>query len=191
MKTTITLSLLAVALGLTAPARADEAGKRGPCRADVEKFCQDVKPGGGRLVDCLKAHENDLSAECKAAGQKAHERFAQARKDFESACDQDRQKLCKDAKPGREMMECFRQHNDQLSDSCKSMIQEHRQRFMQSHPKMAAAIKACRDDQRKFCKDVKPGEGRIRDCMKQHESELSDACRGSMGGKANGQEGKD
>ena len=48
-----------------------EAGKkmqelRQACKGDVERLCKDVKPGGGRLVKCLKEHESELSPECKA-----------------------------------------------------------------------------------------------------------------------------
>jgi gas vesicle protein len=36
---------------------------------------------------------------------------------------------------------------------------------------------ACKDDVQKFCKDVKPGAGRIIKCLKEHDSELSSACK--------------
>jgi len=39
---------------------------------------------------------------------------------------------------------------------------------------------ACRDDVKKLCGDVKPGDGGIRDCMKAHESELSQGCKDNM-----------
>lgn len=35
----------------------------------------------------------------------------------------------------------------------------------------------CAEDAAKFCKDVKPGEGRVAVCLKEHEKELSQACR--------------
>ncbi|MFL5285017.1 MAG: cysteine rich repeat-containing protein [Rhodopila sp.] len=34
------------------------------CKADTERLCSDVRPGGGRLEQCLKAHENDISVGC-------------------------------------------------------------------------------------------------------------------------------
>jgi hypothetical protein len=36
---------------------------------------------------------------------------------------------------------------------------------------------ACRSDLRTLCAGVQPGGGRIRDCMKEHRSQLSSACK--------------
>jgi hypothetical protein len=36
--------------------------------------------------------------------------------------------------------------------------------------------KACAEDAKKFCTDVKAGEGRIVKCLKQHAQELSQGC---------------
>ena len=40
---------------------------RQACRADVERLCKDVKPGEGRIRECLKTHAAELSDGCKAA----------------------------------------------------------------------------------------------------------------------------
>lgn len=34
------------------------------CRADVHRLCAGIRPGGGRLAQCLKAHENEVSIGC-------------------------------------------------------------------------------------------------------------------------------
>lgn len=40
------------------------------CQDDVKKFCADTKPGGGAIIKCLKGHEAELSAACKAQFEK-------------------------------------------------------------------------------------------------------------------------
>ncbi len=37
------------------------------CKADAERLCPGVEPGGGRIVKCLKAHEMDMSIGCGKA----------------------------------------------------------------------------------------------------------------------------
>lgn len=40
------------------------------CKADREKFCSSTKAGAGRIIQCMKNHMEQLSAECKAQMQK-------------------------------------------------------------------------------------------------------------------------
>jgi Cysteine rich repeat len=40
---------------------------RQACQADVQKFCAGVKPGGGRIRDCIAEHRDDLSQACRDA----------------------------------------------------------------------------------------------------------------------------
>jgi hypothetical protein len=34
------------------------------CKADVQRLCKGMMPGGGKIMNCLKAHENDLTVGC-------------------------------------------------------------------------------------------------------------------------------
>jgi len=36
---------------------------------------------------------------------------------------------------------------------------------------------ACRNDVKALCGSVQPGEGRIRNCMREHRTQLSNACK--------------
>lgn len=46
---------------------APAGGLRGACKADVEKLCPGIQPGGGRIAGCLKQNEAQVSAACKEA----------------------------------------------------------------------------------------------------------------------------
>lgn len=37
------------------------------CKPDIQKFCANVQPGGGRVAACLREHAADLSPACKQA----------------------------------------------------------------------------------------------------------------------------
>jgi hypothetical protein len=91
----------------------------GPCAEDVKKLCGGVQPGGGRIAQCLKQHDAELSAVCR----------------------------------------------DSLQ-AMKTRSQE--------------TTQACSNDVRTFCKGVQPGGGRIAQCLKQHDAELSEPCKKAM-----------
>lgn len=57
------ISLLGL-LAFSGIAFAEMDTQKGPCRADVEKFCSSLKPGGGTILRCLKEHEKELSTGC-------------------------------------------------------------------------------------------------------------------------------
>ena len=140
----------------------DDKEKPGACRADVQKLCKGIQPGGGRIAACLKQHESEVSPGCK-------ERIAEAREDikeFAEACKADAETLCKGVKPGQgRIMRCLSEHKDKLSGDCREKMSE----AQEHHP--------CMKDMQRFCKDVQPGGGRMADCMKKHEAELSPECK--------------
>lgn len=47
------------------PAAAAESTGAKACRADIKRFCKDVKPGEGRVGACLKANVKKLSKACR------------------------------------------------------------------------------------------------------------------------------
>jgi Cysteine rich repeat len=100
-------ALLAAALAMAASvAAAAEPPSPQACRADVQKHCAGMQPGGGRIAVCLKQHEAELSAECQAA-LPVLQRCAQ---EVQAAC----------ASSGRrERRECLRQNAGKLSPECR------------------------------------------------------------------------
>ena len=52
---------------LTPQQRAEASALRDACAADHARFCADVRPGGGRILQCFQAHAADLSPACRTA----------------------------------------------------------------------------------------------------------------------------
>lgn len=84
-------------------------------------------------------------------------------------CHEDMEKFCKGMK-GPEAHDCLEKHKADLSKECMD-------RRSEMHDQMQKQIEACKDDMKKFCADVKPGEGRKMECMKSHEKDLSQGCK--------------
>ena len=58
------------ALVMSAAAASAQAPKQEvavACRADVERLCPNVTPGGGEILNCLKAQKSQVSFGCKRA----------------------------------------------------------------------------------------------------------------------------
>lgn len=89
------------------------------CKADVEKFCAQVHPGGGRIVQCLKTNEAQLSAPCRERIKMVAERL----KEVHQACADDVQQYCAGVKPGEgRIAQCLKEHKDKVSAECKTQI---------------------------------------------------------------------
>ena len=159
---------LTVALSMAPAARAEQAP--GPCKADVQKFCPDVKPGGGALRACLKEHASELSPACQA-------RIKQAKatvQKWQQACGDDAQKFCPDVKPGGgALLGCLNQHASELSPTCQEQLK-------QAKAKVQKWQEACQDDVQKFCASVSPGGGKILKCLRAHRDELSTTCQNQI-----------
>jgi hypothetical protein len=139
-----------------------------PCMDDAKRLCPGVEPGQGRIAACLKEHKDQLSQGCKA-------NIARFREGAE-ACQADVQKLCPDAKAGPDRRRCMQQHKDEVSPACRDFFAEGMKHSAQMHE----SVRACREDAQKFCKDLKAGGGRIAECLRQHQGELSEGCAAQM-----------
>ena len=64
----IASTLSFAALVSAAPtAFAQQAAAMKYCKADFERLCRGVQPGGGRIIGCLKAHKEEVSIGCGKA----------------------------------------------------------------------------------------------------------------------------
>jgi hypothetical protein len=128
MKTFRITSLLTLTLCVffVASALADDSpnpATAGACKADVQKFCKDVKPGHGAIWKCLGDNQSQLSAGCQTSIADAKAKMGAKLKTVVEACRFDATKFCKDMKPGDgRIAACLRQHESELTDNCSSVL---------------------------------------------------------------------
>jgi hypothetical protein len=88
----------------------------------------------------------------------------------QGACSNDLKKFCARVKPGEaRIAKCMADKFRQLEPGCQATVQA-------ALDKRSSMAKACKADTEKFCKGIRPAEGRILSCLKGRESDLSPAC---------------
>jgi hypothetical protein len=114
---------MAMVVGLGFWAVPQAFADRGACKDDVAKFCKDVQPGQGRIMQCMKEHENELSPGCKANLAEMQKKRHEARED----CKDDVIRFCSNIKPGGgKIIHCLKEHETELTPQCKAKLQAHR-----------------------------------------------------------------
>jgi hypothetical protein len=94
-----------------------------------------------------------------------------------SGCDEDAKKYCDGIDPNsNKIMLCLTAYEDKLSAQCKRNIIEAAMAMKMGAAAIQYSARECEADADKHCLDVKPGQGRLVNCIKQHETEVSKAC---------------
>jgi Cysteine rich repeat len=121
----VVVAFMAAVFAWTGFPSSASAQSRG-CVDDVQQFCPGVQPAGGRIIQCLKAHETELSAACKDRLQTAQSRGQAARTHAQAirqACQRDMATLCHDVgSGGGRMLQCLQQHKADLSATCQAAL---------------------------------------------------------------------
>ena len=95
-----------------------------------------------------------------------------------SACRPDVEKFCKDVKPGKgAVARCLVQHESELSPACRESVAQGRQRAAQARQRVEAFAEACKADAEKLCQGIRPGQGRIANCLIEKKDQVSPGCR--------------
>ena len=107
-------------------AKAIKVFKEG-CRADLDAYCSQVTPGDQRLLACLYAHDDKISAQCRGSVLDAlllvKAEFAQA--NFIGAlCGSDILDHCGGVEPGDgRITACLNEKSASLSETCRQALQ--------------------------------------------------------------------
>ncbi len=92
-----------------------------PCAEEIAKYCKDVRPGGGRILNCLGEHQKELSDSCRNKLEGSKKRLIEA----QQACTGDMERFCKDVRPGQgRILKCLREHTGELSSACRKITEK-------------------------------------------------------------------
>lgn len=89
------------------------------CAPEIQTYCANVPRGGGKVVQCLKSHQQQLSPACQQGMVAA----AALMKEVVAACADDLHQFCAGAAPGT-VKDCLKANFRQLSFGCKKELFE-------------------------------------------------------------------
>lgn len=144
-----------------------------PCTEDAKQFCGDVKPGEGRVAECLKAKQEEVSPGCRNK-LVSDEAFAKKTvEDFARACKDDLDRHCAAIEPGGgRIYGCLAQHQLELSDSCSGVIT----RFGAARELFSSMKASCKADSERLCGEHLESASELVECLRENAANLSKEC---------------
>ena len=92
-------------------------------------------------------------------------------------CEKEITTFCKDVTPGEgRILACLYAHEDKLSGQCEYALYDAAVQLERVVAALTYVANECRDDLKAYCADVKPGEGRLLDCIEKNREKVSDRC---------------
>ena len=98
-------------------------------------------------------------------------------------CEKDLSTYCSQVTPGDGRLAlCMMAHEDKISDTCFTSIFEFVDGVELGLSNIWRAAEVCENDIEKNCADVKPGEGRIAQCLIDKKELVSTPCKAELAG---------
>ncbi len=99
-----------------------------------------------------------------------------AREIAEVKCEAEVQQYCPDSLTGEDRRRCVIQRLKRLDAPCQQIVRQRLVRWREAEGYRLA----CVEDVRRVCPTVQPGDGRILQCLQEHEQDLSESCYQSL-----------
>ncbi|OAE35399.1 hypothetical protein AXG93_2587s1140 [Marchantia polymorpha subsp. ruderalis] len=149
------------------------------CQKDIEDTCSNYFLGPGGVLACLREHKDTLSQACQNevfVAEKDAANDYQMDPLLSEKCGADAQAYCSDVSPeGGRVQAClviifcsipvFRARASKVTYACRAELFRQEQENAGDLRLNVQLYKACEDDKKKFCADVRPGNARIKDCL--------------------------
>jgi Golgi apparatus protein 1 len=163
------------------------------CELDIDELCADEcspflgHACGGTVLRCLSDKKESISNdECKkevSYFQKME--VTDFRNDviLAEACRMDVEEFCDTVEPGEGRVHaCLRDNRDKISEACAAeelKLEKIESESTELQPKLS---KLCSEERSVFCKNVKPGKGRVFKCLQENiaKPDFSTSCRGEV-----------
>ena len=96
-------------------------------------------------------------------------------------CEKELKTYCKDVTPGEgRVLACLYAHEDKLSGPCEYALYDAAAQLERALNALSYAANECRDDLTKFCSDIKPGGGRLMQCIDKNDANVSKRCKQAL-----------
>lgn len=170
------------------------------CLPDKKKFCKEIEFGNARTQACLesKIYEPGFSQQCRK-----ELLFLQEQRTTQWQWDSNLKKECKREIPelcgysddefgdafddeddvsldDATVLNCLVDYREEItSEGCKAQVEKKIVNGAKNIRLNRRAFEACFEDQDKYCRKIKPGEGLVYDCLRKEgeKNNLSEACK--------------
>jgi hypothetical protein len=96
-------------------------------------------------------------------------------------CDKELKTYCKDVTPGEgRVLACLYAFEDKLSAQCEYALYDAAAQLERAVAALSYTVNECRDDLKKYCSDIKPGQGRLLKCIEKNDAKVSSRCKSAM-----------
>lgn len=90
-----------------------------PCFREMATFCHDIRWGGGRMIDCLFEHQDQVSPACSHFLGTMTDKV----KEVSKPCQDDIEIFCPDMKPGQgSLIKCLQDNGTEISVECQESM---------------------------------------------------------------------
>ena len=96
-------------------------------------------------------------------------------------CGKEFESYCKNVTPGEgRLLACLYAHNDKLSNRCEYALYDAAAQLERAITALSYLANECRDDLKKHCSAIKPGEGRLLECIAKKKDAVSNRCKAAI-----------
>lgn len=167
-----------------------KVGMSANCKKEMKTLCKDTKPGGGRMIACLRKNRESekMTPACRSSVFKDAKK-ASTEIEFNprlvKECKKPIKKFCgtlmssfRRGKRGGMVIACLIKNQKSITlPACREQLmlkEEEEAEDIRLDPDVDAA---CASDISLYCADTEPGEGRVHQCLRKHYNELTWGCR--------------